>query len=509
MEDSSIRLISITMALRFYNTLAGRVEEFHPLEDKKVRMYTCGLTVYGYAHIGNYRSFVFQDILRRFLKYQGYEVVQVMNLTDVDDKTIRNAKAAGLSLRDYTNRYIEAFEVDRQLLNLEKPEVVVRATDHIDDMVKLIQTLEKKGYAYKSEGSYYFRVEKFPDYGKLSRIDLSGMRAGARVDSDEYDKANVRDFVLWKAAKEGEPFWDTPLGPGRPGWHIECSVMSMKYLGETFDIHSGGVDLVFPHHENEIAQSEAATGKPFVRYWLHGEHLVVNGEKMSKSLGNVYTLRDLIAKGYRPTAIRYLLASVPYRSLLNFTFDGLHQAKQSVERLRNFQYRLKKEEFPAGKSSELEDAAGATRRKFEEALSDNLNTAEALAAIFEMVREGNTAMDQGKFLDGNRGAFLDTLARWDRVFAVLENNDAAMLRQFGLLKSEQERASEHASAGDGKQEKVLVETLDDEEIERRIAEREEARRGRDFKRADEIRDELLEGGVLLEDTKAGTRWKRK
>jgi cysteinyl-tRNA synthetase len=496
------------MALRFHNTLAGKVEEFQPLEGKKVRIYTCGLTVYGYAHIGNYRTFVFQDILRRFLKYQGYEVMQVMNLTDVDDKTIRNANAAGLSLRDYTDRFIEAFDIDQQLMNLEKPEIVVRATDHINDMAKLIQTLEQKGYAYKSEGSYYFRVEKFPDYGKLSRVDLSGIRPGVRVDADEYDKANVRDFVLWKAAKEGEPFWDTPLGPGRPGWHIECSVMSMKYLGETFDIHSGGVDLVFPHHENEIAQSEAATGKPFVRYWLHGEHLVVNGEKMSKSLGNVYTLRDLIARGYRPTAIRYLLASVPYRSILNFTFDGLHQARQSVERLRNFHYRLTKEEFPAGRNAELEELAAAARRKFEDALADNLNTAEALAAIFEMVREANTAMDQGKFLDGNRAAFLDTLARWDRIFAVLEDSDQAKLRQFGLVKSEQEISSEEVPVPNGEAKKMLVETLSDEEIERRIAEREEARRRRDFKRGDHIRDELLKGGVLLEDTKAGTRWKR-
>lgn len=484
------------------------MQEFQPLEDRKVRIYTCGLTVYGYAHIGNYRTFVFQDILRRFLKYQGYEVVQVMNLTDVDDKTIHNAKAAGLSLREYTDKFIAAFDVDRQLLNLERPEFVVRATDHIDDMVKLIQTLEQKGYAYRSDGSYYFRVEKFPDYGKLSRIDLSGIRAGARVDADEYDKANVRDFVLWKAAKEGEPYWDTPLGPGRPGWHIECSVMSMKYLGETFDIHSGGIDLVFPHHENEIAQSEAATGKPFVRYWLHGEHLVVNGEKMSKSLGNVYTLRDLIAKGYRPTAIRYLLSSVPFRRLLNFTFDGLHQARQSVERLRNFQYRLKKESFSAGKSAELDQAAAAARRGFEEALADNLNTAEALAAIFEMVREANTAMDQGKFLDGNRTAFLDTLARWDRVFAVLEDNDQAKLQQLGLIKTEQELAHPGAPEAGREEEKLLVETLGEDEIEKLLSQREEARSRRDFARADEIRDELQKGGVLVEDTKAGTRWKR-
>ena len=496
------------MALRFYNTLAGRVEEFQPIEDKKVRIYTCGLTVYGYAHIGNYRTFVFQDILRRFLKYEGYEVIQVMNLTDVDDKTIRNAKAAGMSLREYTDQYIEAFEVDRQLLNLERPEYVVRATDHIDDMVKLVQTLEQKGYAYRSDGSYYFRVDKFPEYGKLSKIDLSGIRAGARVDADEYDKADVRDFVLWKAAKEGEPYWETPLGRGRPGWHIECSVMSMKYLGETFDIHSGGVDLAFPHHENEIAQSEAATGKPFVRYWLHCEHLVVNGQKMSKSLGNVYTLRDLIAKGYRPTAIRYLLASVPFRRLLNFTFDGLHQARQSVERLRNFQYRLTKEAFPPGNSSELEEVAVKARKEFEAALEDNLNTAEALAAIFEMVRIGNTAMDQGKFCDGDRGAFLDTLARWDKIFAVLEDNDQAKLHQLGLIKGVEEAVAEETAGAGGEGGKVLLEALSDEEIERRLKEREDARRRGDFKLADQIRNELQSAGVLVEDTKAGTRWKR-
>jgi len=488
------------MVLHLYNTLAGQVEEFEPLEGNKVRMYTCGLTVYGYAHIGNYRTFVFQDVLRRYLKYLGYEVYQVMNLTDVDDKTIRNAQAAGLSLREYTDQFIEAFEVDRQLLNLEKPEVLVRATDHIDDMVKLIQTLERKGYAYESEGSYYFRVEKFADYGKLSKIDLSGIRAGARVDSDEYDKANVRDFVLWKAAKEGEPFWDTPLGKGRPGWHIECSVMSMKYLGESFDIHSGGRDLIFPHHENEIAQSEAATGKHFVRFWLHAEHLIVDGEKMSKSLGNVYTLRDLIEKEHKPTAIRYLLMSVPFRRILNFTFDGLHQAQQSVERLRNFQYRLTMEDFPAGKDPELERMAGAARQNFEQALADDLNTAEALAAIFDMVREGNTAMDQGKFCEGNRAAFLDTLERADRVFAVLEDNDYEKLQRFGLL------SAEKASVASGRK---LAEALTGQEVETRIAEREDARRQGDFARADQIRDDLLKAGVIVEDTKMGTRWKRK
>jgi cysteinyl-tRNA synthetase len=504
--------------LRLYNTLSGQVEEFQPLEPNRVRMYTCGLTVYDYAHIGNYRTFVFQDILRRHLKYRGYEVHQVMNLTDVDDKTIRNSQAAGMSLRDYTTKYIQAFEVDGQLLNMETPEIVVRATDHIDDMVRLIETLEAKGFAYRSEGSVYFRVRNFPDYGKLSKIDLTGIRAGARVDSDEYDKADVRDFVLWKAWKEGEPSWDTPLGRGRPGWHIECSVMSMKYLGETFDIHSGGSDLVFPHHENEIAQSEAATGKPFVRYWLHAEHLIVNGEKMSKSLGNFFTLRDLVAKGYKPTAIRYLLASVPFRKPLNFTFDGLHQAQQSIDRLRNFRYRLTMEKFPAGESSELQTRARKAQTVFEEALNDNLNTAEALAAIFDLVRDGNTAMDHGEFLDGDRPAFLDVLERWDRIFAVLEDNDHAKLLRFGFITTVEK--SHHADAvmstesgsdvtPDGYTSPVLTEALADEEIEKRLAERNAARRRGDFSSADKIRDELLKAGVILEDTKAGTRWKRK
>jgi cysteinyl-tRNA synthetase len=488
------------MALCFYNTLSGQVEDFVPLEGNKVRMYTCGLTVYDYGHIGNYRTFVFQDILRRYLRYRGYEVWQVMNLTDVDDNTIRGAQAAGISLAEYTEKFIKAFEVDRQLLNLETPEIIVRATEHVDDMVKLIQTLEAKGYAYRSDGSVYFSVRSFPAYGKLAQVDLAGLRPGARVDTDKYDKSDVRDFVLWKAAKEGEPYWETPLGPGRPGWHIECSAMSMKYLGETFDIHSGGIDLTFPHHENEIAQSEAATGKPFVRYWLHAEHLIVNGEKMSKSLGNFYTLRDLIAKGYRPTAIRYLLASVPYRKQLNFTFDSLHQAQHSIERLRNFRHRLTVEKFPAGENPELPARAQAARQAFEDALDDNLNTAEALAAIFDLVRDANTAMDHGEFRGVDRPVFLDLLERWDRIFAVLEDTDYAKLRQFGLADTRD--ASPAADA-------LLVEGPSDEEIAQRVAERDTARRRGDFARSDKIRADLLSAGVILEDTKAGTRWRRK
>jgi cysteinyl-tRNA synthetase len=506
------------MPLRLYNTLTRQIEDFKPLEGNTVRMYGCGPTVYDFAHIGNYRTFLFQDVLRRYLKYAGYELRHVVNLTDVDDNTIRNSQAAGMPLRAYTDKYIAAFLVDRQLLNMDEPEFLVRATDHIPEMVKLIQALVDKGFAYSSEGSVYFKVAAFPPYGQLTHVDFSGVRAGARVDTDKYDKENARDFVLWKAAKEGEPFWETPFGPGRPGWHIECSAMSMKYLGETFDIHSGGSDLIFPHHENEIAQSEAATGKPFVKVWMHAEHLIVNGEKMSKSLGNFYTLRDLIHKGYKPSAVRYLLTSVPHRKPLNFTFDGLHQAQQSIERLRNFRFRLTKESFPAGESLTLQNRAQEARQRFEAALDDNLNTAEALGAIFDMVRDGNTAMDRGEFRDADRGAFIDTLQRWDRIFAVLDDDDHAKLVKFGFVQPSATAVDSPAVAsaetvtpgmGSGLPSSGLVETLSDEEIEKLIAERAAARRGGDYARSDEIRANLLKAGVILEDTKAGARWKRK
>jgi cysteinyl-tRNA synthetase len=510
------------MPIRLYNTLSRQVDEFKPLEGNTVRMYTCGPTVYAYAHIGNFRTFLFQDILRRYLKYAGYVMNHVINLTDVDDNTIRESKAAGMPLRAYTDKYIEAFLADRQLLNLEEPEHLIRATDSIPEMLKLIQTLVDKGFAYASEGSIYYKVSAFPPYGQLAHIDFSGVRDGARVDSDRYDKENARDFVLWKAAKEGEPLWETPFGPGRPGWHIECSAMSMKFLGETFDIHSGGSDLIFPHHENEIAQSEAASGKPFVKVWVHAEHLIVNGEKMSKSLGNFFTLRDLIYKGYKPSAVRYLLASVPHRKPLNFSFEGLHQAQQSIDRLRNFRYRLTKESFPAGESSALQARAQEARQKFEAALDDNLNTAGALGAIFDMVREGNTAMDGGEFHDADRGAFLDTLERWDRIFAVLENDDYSKLVKFGFvregtaaptvgadLKDPAQAGVAVAKAGDNQATTLLAETLSDDEIEKLIADRVAARQGGNYARSDEIRASLLKAGVILEDTKAGTRWKRK
>src|SRR5712692_8517129 len=314
------------MALRFYNTLTQQVEPFAPLHANTVRMYTCGPYLYNFAHIGNLRTFTFEDILRRWLRHSGYQLDHVMNITDVEDKIIRNAAAEHKSLAEYTEKYTQSFLEDSAALRLETPERLVKATEHIPDMVRAIQELEAAGYTYRSDGSVYYRISKFPQYGKLSHNDFSGIRAGARVDVDEYDKSDARDFVLWKAPKDGEPFWDTSFGPGRPGWHIECSVMAMKYLGETLDIHCGGVDLIFPHHENEIAQSEALTGKPFVRFWLHSEFLNIDSQKMAKSAGNFYTLRDLLAMGHTPEAVRYVLLSVPYRKKLNFAFDGLHAA---------------------------------------------------------------------------------------------------------------------------------------------------------------------------------------
>ncbi|HEX5432551.1 MAG TPA: cysteine--tRNA ligase, partial [Bryobacteraceae bacterium] len=339
--------------MRLYNTLTQQTEPFSALSGNTVRMYSCGPTVYNYAHIGNLRAFVFPDILRRWLRFRGYALDHVMNITDIEDKIIRDAAAAGKTIFELTGAFTEAFLADTAALRLERPERLVKATDHISDMVAAIQKLEQRSYTYQSDGSVYYRISKFPSYGKLSHNDFTGIRAGARVDVDEYDKADARDFVLWKAQKDGEPGWDEGIGLGRPGWHIECSAMAMKYLGETLDIHTGGVDLIFPHHENEIAQSEAITGKPFVRFWLHSEHLSVDGQKMSKSLGNVYTLRDVTAKGYSPEAVRYLLASVPYRKKLNFTFDGLKAAATSIDRLRNYKLRLETTKFPEGTNAAL------------------------------------------------------------------------------------------------------------------------------------------------------------
>jgi len=466
------------MALRFYNTLSQQVEDFSPARDNTVRMYTCGPTVYDFAHIGNFRTFTFIDILRKCLRANGFRLDHVMNVTDVDDKIIRNAVAQHKSLEDYTTIYKNAFLEDCGLLRLESPERLVPATAHINDMVEAIERLGAGNHTYTSDGSVYFRISTFPGYGKLSHNDFSGNLAGARVDVDEYEKADARDFALWKAPKEGEPAWQTPLGPGRPGWHIECSVMAIKYLGETLDIHAGGIDLVFPHHENEIAQSESLTGKPFSRFWLHAEFLMVEGQKMSKSLGNYYTLRDLVGRGYAPEAIRYLLASVPYRKSLNFTLDGLKSAAIAIERLRNFKLRLETDRYQPGNNEQLAARTAAASQAFGDSLNDDLNTAEALAAVFEYVRDANSAMDSGEFRAGNAAAAAEFLERFDSVFQVLEPS---------------------LQAGQ----------ISDAQVEALIAERNAAKKARNFARADQIREELLQQGIVLEDTKSGVRWKRK
>jgi cysteinyl-tRNA synthetase len=401
-----------------------------------------------------------------------------MNITDVEDKIIRNAGAKHQTIDEYTAEFTQAFLEDTAALRLERPEHLVKATKHIDEMVHAIQELEAKGYTYVSEGSVYYRISKFPEYGKLSHADFSGIRAGARVDMDEYDKDNARDFVLWKAPKEGEPFWDTPIGPGRPGWHIECSAMAMKYLGETLDIHAGGVDLIFPHHENEIAQSEAITCKPFARFWLHCEFLNVESQKMSKSLGNIYTLRELMAMGHAPETVRYLLISVPYRKKLNFTFDGLNGAKTTIDRLRNFKLRLETDRFGDGTNEKLVARSREALEHFRNSLDDDLNTAEALAAVFEYVRDANTAMDAGEFQAGNVPAAFELLQAFDAIVDVLRPTET----QSGLT---------------------------DEQIDARIQERTQAKKARNFALSDQIRAELLEAGIILEDTKDGVRWKRK
>jgi cysteinyl-tRNA synthetase len=476
--------------IRLHNTMSNRLEPLQPLRNGEVRIYTCGPTVYDFAHIGNFRTFVFQDVLRRFLRSRGLRVMQVMNLTDVDDRIIANAAAAGVSIREYTERYIQAFLADMDALHLEMPEEVVRATDHIEDMVALIEQLERKTFTYQSEGSIYFRIAKFPAYGKLSKIDVSGMKSGARVDSDRYEKDDARDFALWKAPKPGEHFWQTAIGPGRPGWHIECSAMAMKYLGETIDIHSGGVDLAFPHHENEIAQSEAATGKPFVRLWLHAEHLIVDGEKMSKSLGNFFTLRDLFSKGQKPSTIRFLLFSVPYRRQLNFTADSLKQAESSVERLRNFMARLRTEKFPAGASPGMASRAERAESDFDAGLADDLNTAVALAAAFDLVRDANTAMDRGEFRQQDAPRLIASMEKFDAILAVLTDDDAERLQRLGI-------------------ESARLRMTPDQ-IEALIEERDAAKKRRDFKRSDQIRLQLADSGIILEDRKDGSvRWKYK
>ncbi len=463
------------MELSFTNTATRALERFTPLQAGEVRMYTCGPTVYNYVHIGNLRTFLFEDVLRRTLKVAGFQVRQVMNLTDIDDKTIRGANTEGVSLRAYTDRYIAAFFEDIATLRCERVEYYPRATDFIPQMVELIAKLREKGYTYELEGSTYFRIAAFPGYGKLSGIDPSQIKPGARVDADEYEKEDVRDFVLWKAARPGEPFWETPFGPGRPGWHLECSTMAIALLGESIDIHAGGVDLIFPHHENEIAQSEAATGRPFVSYWLHSEHLVVEGQKMAKSAGNFFTLRDLLKRGHDPLAIRYLLISVPYRQKLNFTFDALHAAEAAVNRIGNTLRRLHYAPAASGEGDLPVSAASEFVAEFQKALADDLNTARALAALHTFLTKVNQALDGG-------GLSVEAMS------AV----KAALRLVNGVLGVFPEVTADETDA----------------EVEELIQKRAEARARRDFATADAIRQQLAHRGIVLEDTPSGTIWRR-
>ena len=465
------------MTFSLYNTLARKKQIFKPIKEGEVRMYSCGPTVYDYAHIGNFRAYIVADVLKRWLLARGYKVSHIMNITDVDDKTIKGSIGQNISLREYTEKYANAFFEDVRTLSILPADVYPRATEYIDEMVEMVQALLKKGYAYKSEdGSVYYDISKFHGYGKLSKLKLEGLKAGARVSQDTYDKDEAQDFALWKAwtVEDGDVGWRTEIGKGRPGWHIECSVMSQKNLGAGFDIHTGGVDLIFPHHENEIAQSEAATGKKMVNWWVHNEHLLVEGKKMSKSLGNFYTLHQIVEKGYSPKAIRYILLATHYRQKLNFTFESLEAARNSVNRILDFMDMLDgvAEEKSGPGTAEL---VLHYRKKFEEAMDSDLNTPLALAAVFGFIKEVNV-LNEKKVLgrpDAEEARML--MLDFDRVLGILDRDKVA--------------------------------TDIDEGIERLVQEREEARKNRDFKKSDEIRAKLKEMGVILEDTAAGVKWK--
>lgn len=459
--------------LKVFNTLTGRVEEFKPIKEGVVHMYTCGPTVYDYAHIGNFRTYVFIDLLKRYLKFIGYKVIHVMNITDVDDKTIKGANLKGVSLREYTYFYLEKFMEDIETLRIEKADYFPRATEHIDEMVKIVKVLLEKGYAYRKGNSIYFRILSFPEYGKLSKIQISQEKSYSRIDSDEYEKEYISDFSLWKERKKGEPFWQTEIGEGRPGWHIECSAMSMKYLGETFDIHVGGVDLIFPHHDNEIAQSESFSGKKFVNYWIHCNHLIVEGEKMSKSKGNFYTLRDLISRGWRPMAIRYLLISTHYRNLLNFTFNSLSQAEQTLQRIENFFLELESAKAEEVSNPEIKELIKEAEKGFRKGMDDDFNVSIALSAIFELIKKLNKIIKDKPISAEDKDQIIDFFRRIDSVLAILPS-----------IKKELP-----------------------EKIMKMIEEREEARKSKDFAKADRIREELRKMGIILEDTKEGVRWK--
>jgi cysteinyl-tRNA synthetase len=484
--------------IRFYNTLTARVEPFEPIEPGVVKLYTCGPTVYDFQHIGNLRAYVFEDLLKRSLIFSGFRVVHVMNITDVDDKTIRGANAMGISLEEYTRPFIEAFKKDLRVLNILPADHYPRATGFIPEMVGIIKVLLDKGFAYRKDGSIYFAIDKFPSYGRLSKINLEDRRPGSRGDADEYEKESVHDFALWKAPKAGEPVWETEIGPGRPGWHIECSAMSSKYLGRTFDIHCGGIDNIFPHHENEIAQSEAANGVKFVNYWLHCHHLVVDGEKMAKSKGNFYRLSDVLAKGYDPGEIRFLLLSTHYRKMLNFTDEALAQARTSRNRIRNFLYELRHIGHGGPRNPRIAQLVETARSGFLAGLEDDLNISEALAALFELVKSVNILVSKGELGQEDARQVVDFVNEIDGkvlagIEAVDEAGDATQNVTLPLT----------GNAATGK-----VGDVTDEEIRTKIEARQKARADKDFPLADAIRRELLDRGILLEDTKDGVRWKK-
>ena len=462
------------MGLKVYNTLTNRIEDFKEMKKGHIGLYTCGPTVYDYAHIGNFRSYVAEDLIKRYFLYRGYKVLHVMNITDIDDKTIRKSNEEGVSLEEVTEKYIKAFFEDIDTLNILKADVYPRATEHINEMIDLINKLFENGYAYKKGNSVYYSIEKFKDYGRLANISKDSLKVGLAVDADEYDKDNVQDFVLWKGKKEGEPFWNCEYGEGRPGWHIECSAMSMKYLGNHFDIHMGGVDNIFPHHDNEIAQSEGATGEKFVNYWLHVQHLIVDGKKMSKSLGNFYTLRDLLDKGYDSRSIRYLLISTHYRKLLNFTFEGLKGASQSLKRIDDFIFNLKTLNFEEGESEEVVSLIEKYEKLFVEYMDDDFNISGALGSFFEYIKEINLRLKELKLNDIKN--IMEFLKRINNVLGVIDFKE---------------------------QEEML-----EQEILEKIELRQKAREEKDYKLADKIRDELKERGIVLIDTPDGVKWKR-
>ncbi|HEX8617590.1 MAG TPA: cysteine--tRNA ligase [Thermoanaerobaculia bacterium] len=466
--------------LKLYNTLSREKETFIPLRPGEARMYSCGPTVYNHPHIGNLRTFLWSDLLRRYLEYRGLKVTQVMNITDVEDKIIRNANAAGQDIETYVAPYIVAFHESLAKLRVKPADHYPRATEFIPQMVSLVQQLAANGHTYEAEGSTYFRVGTLADYGKLSKVEIDAASEFSRIEADEYEKESARDFVLWKSKKENEPSWTTDIGEGRPGWHLECSAMAMELLGESFDIHTGAVDLIFPHHENEIAQSEGATGKLFVRYWVHGEHLNIDQQKMSKSLGNIYRLSEIEEMGYDPLTLRYALLSVPHRTKLNFTTQSLDDAKSAIARIESFLLRLedvvKSGPQDAAHADEEGDALiGKFLGEFQEAMDDDLNTAGALGALFTLIRDANSAIDAGRISSGDANGIKSALLKIDPVFDIFPKRDENL----------------------------------DADIEALIAARNAARKSRNFAESDRLRDELIARGILLEDTPAGTRWRRK